>query len=349
MPNEELAIVAANDLIPSTMEAAIQFSERMALAKLVPLHLQKSPADCLRVVLQAARWQMDPFAVADKTSVINNKLMYEGQLVSAVVNARGNLKKKLSYTYTGEGNNRLLVVAGTIQGEDTPREIELTHALAIKINKNGQMGINPDQQMSYIGARIWARRHTPELMLGVYVPDEMDPEDPDMKVVSPAPARPDPASLKRGKSGTSASKKEEPIDIEAKTPPEAAPSKTTEEAPPHLVAAPVALEKDKTYKWPGVNIIEAAPENFGDEAKPAWGCKANVSCEHFTGTVYDLKGAAMAAGPNGLTPSLLPAWRSQVLVTLEVVGKFSKVQKAVIAVVTSVTADEAKQGALGID
>ena len=162
-------------------------------------------------------------------------------------------------------------------------------------------------------------------------------------------ARPDPAALKRGKSGTSASKKEEPIDIEAKTPPEAAPSKTTEEAPPHLVAAPVALEKDKTYKWPGVNIIEAAPENFGDEAKPAWGCKANVSCEHFTGTVYDLKGAVMAAGPNGLTPSLLPAWRSQVLVTLEVVGKFSKVQKAVIAVVTSVTADEAKQGALGID
>lgn len=172
--SNELAL--QSDLVPSTMEQALQFSERMAKGNLIPAHL-KNPADCLRVVLQAATWQLNPFAVADKTSVINGKLMYEGQLVAAVVNARGGLSAKLRYDFAGEGDARILTVSGTLKGETDPRTIELPFALAKKINKNGQMGINPDQQATYIGARLWARRHMPELMLGVYTPDEIDPDE----------------------------------------------------------------------------------------------------------------------------------------------------------------------------
>jgi hypothetical protein len=36
----------------------------------------------------------------------------------------------------------------------------------------------PDQQLAYHGARVWARRHAPELMLGVYSPEEMPDEPP---------------------------------------------------------------------------------------------------------------------------------------------------------------------------
>lgn len=184
------------------MDQALAFAKQMSEARLLPAHLQKSPADCLRVVLQAARWQMDPFAVADKTSIIQNKLMYEGQLVSAVVNARGNLSKRLEYKYTGEGDARVLTVSGTIRGENEARSIELPFSLAKRINKNGQMQLNPDQQAAYIGARIWARRHMPELMLGVYTPDEIDETDSgDPKNVTPeaetaAQTRPEPPPSK---------------------------------------------------------------------------------------------------------------------------------------------------------
>lgn len=192
-------------LAPSTMDQALAFANQMSQARLLPAHLQKSPADCLRVVLQAARWQMDPFAVADKTSIIQNKLMYEGQLVSAVVNARGNLSKRLSYDYAGEGDNRTLTVSGTVKGEAEPRTIELPFSLAKRINKNGQMQTNPDQQAAYIGARIWARRHMPELMLGVYTPDEIDetdepknvtPEGEQPKVERPEPPKRTPRGAK---------------------------------------------------------------------------------------------------------------------------------------------------------
>jgi len=160
----------------ATLVEANEFSLQMSKAKLIPAHLQGSPSDCLRVVMQAAKWGMDPFAVADKTSVISGKLMYEGQLVAAVINTRANLGKRLGYTFSGTGAQRSLTVSGTIRGETEPLTIELTYTQACSINKNGQMQKNPDQQMCYIGARIWARRHMPELMLGVTTADEI-PDD----------------------------------------------------------------------------------------------------------------------------------------------------------------------------
>ena len=189
----------------ATLNEAVEFSSQMAKANLLPAHLKGSPADCLRVVMQASRWEMDPFAVAEKTSVISGKLMYEGQLVSAVVNSRGKLKKRLSYDFAGEGNNRVLTVSGTIASEDEARTITLTHAQACRINKNGQMQANPDQQMCYIGARLWARRHSPELMLGVYTPDEMpDNENGEVDVTPEAERVARAAAPERSKRGAAA-------------------------------------------------------------------------------------------------------------------------------------------------
>jgi len=369
MENAQLAVISSNDLLPSTMEAAIEFSTRMAEAKLVPVHLQKSPADCLRVVLQAARWQMDPFAVADKTSVISGKLMYEGQLMSAVVNSRGKLSKRLEYDFEGEGQSRTLTVRGTVQGEDKERTIILTHALASKINRNGQMSINPDQQMCYIGSRMWARRHTPELMLGVYVPDEMD-EDPapgaEPKNVTPPPVRPDPAALRKGRkaTGVAASKEPEPaVDVNATPAGQPAGDGTAHtvsaEAPAETATpAKVTLEKDKQYTWPNVRIVSAKCEDFGSAGKPRYGCKAEIDCEHFTGTVYDLAGGkedpqATADGTK-MAGKLLPIWKAGHVVTLKVTGKFSKVQKVVIGMVDEITKQavpevEPEPQGLGVD
>lgn len=196
--------------MPTTLEQALVFSEQMSKAQLLPMHLRGKPADCLRVVMQAARWQMDPFSVADKTSVIKDKLMYEGQLVSAVVNARGNLSKRLNYHFDGTANNRVLTVRGTIKGEDEPRDITLTFQQAVSINQNGQMQKNPEQQMTYIGARLWARRHMPELMLGVYSDDEMpDGDDDEPKNVTTeggTAERPAPPARQNRRGGASAAK-----------------------------------------------------------------------------------------------------------------------------------------------
>ena len=159
-------------LVPATMSEAMALANMMATAKLVPTALQKSPADCLMVIQQAIRWNMDPFAVAQECSVIQGKLMHSGKLVAAVINARGNLADRLSFEYDGEGDERTITVIGRIRSEPEARTV--TVKLKDAKTQNVMWQRQPDQQLMYHGSRVWARRHTPELMLGVYSPEEFD-------------------------------------------------------------------------------------------------------------------------------------------------------------------------------
>lgn len=184
-PSPVPAAVRHYGLVPENMAEAIKLAELMASAKLVPAALQSSPADCLMVIQQAIRWDMDPFAVAQECSVIQGKLMHSGKLVAAVVNARGNLTQRLSFEYRGDGDNRTITVSGQLQGEAQPREVVVVFRNARTANTMWQK--QPDQQLMYHATRVWARRHTPELMLGVYSEEEFD-DIPVQHRRPPAPA-----------------------------------------------------------------------------------------------------------------------------------------------------------------
>lgn len=162
----------SNALMPTDMRSAMDLATMMARAKLVPGHLQDKPGDCLLVIEQAMRWGMSPFAVAQSTSVIQGKLMFEGKLVSAAVQSSGILSSRLAYDFDGEGQSRAVIVKATIRGEDEPRTMRVT--LSEAKTTNGMWTKQPDQQLVYFGTRAWARRHTPEIMLGVYAPEEFD-------------------------------------------------------------------------------------------------------------------------------------------------------------------------------
>jgi len=172
------APVGAASLVPATMDQAVRLAEMMAQGRLVPNHLQKSPGDCLMVVEMAMRFGMSPFAVAQCTSVIQGKLMLEGKLVAAALHGSGALETRLDYQYEGEGDTRSVVVSATLAGETAPRT--LTIRLRDVKTSNALWTKQPDQQLAYSGARNWARRYAPEVMLGVYSPEEME--------TTPAPA-----------------------------------------------------------------------------------------------------------------------------------------------------------------
>jgi hypothetical protein len=148
----------------------------MARGKLVPSHLHNSPGDCLMVIEASMRWQMSPFAVAQCTSVIQGKLMFEGKLVAAALNASGILSSRLDYEFSGAGQQRAVIVRATVKGETKPREV--TVFLADAKTSNSLWTKQPDQQLVYAGTRVWARRHAPEVMLGVYAPEEFDRAEP---------------------------------------------------------------------------------------------------------------------------------------------------------------------------
>jgi hypothetical protein len=170
--NAMVTTTGSNAMTPTSMDAAIKLAEMMARGKLVPAHLHNSPGDCLMVVEQALRWQMSPFAVAQCTSVIQGKLMFEGKLVAAALNASGVLSSRLDYEFSGANGQRAVTVRGTLRGETKPRDV--TVFLQDAKTTNGMWVKQPDQQLVYAATRVWARRHAPEVMLGVYAPEEFD-------------------------------------------------------------------------------------------------------------------------------------------------------------------------------
>jgi hypothetical protein len=155
----------------------------MARSTLTPQHLTRDKsgvftleqvvANCFRIVNQALRWGMDPFAVMDETYFVQGRMGYQGKLVVAVVNTRAGLKSRLTATYEGAGDNRKVTVSGTFSGEMEPRTVEWTVAQG-KTEGNAMWKKDPDQKLFYSAAMRWARRHCPEVVLGVSIVEDLE-------------------------------------------------------------------------------------------------------------------------------------------------------------------------------
>lgn len=129
-------------------------------------------ANCFLIVNQALRWGVDPFALAPETYVVSGKLGYQGKLVAAIVNTRAGLKHRLAAKYDGAGDGRRVIISGTFNNEEEPRTIELTLSQAKTANDMWRK--DPDQKLWYSGVTKWARRHCPEVLLGVLTEDDVE-------------------------------------------------------------------------------------------------------------------------------------------------------------------------------
>ncbi|EMJ8526890.1 recombinase RecT [Klebsiella aerogenes] len=181
------------------MDRLVRFATLMADSKAtVPQHLAGKPADCLAVTMQAAQWGMNPFAVAQKTHVVNGTLGYEAQLVNAVVSSSNLLATRLNYRWDGDWSkvngksdkspSLTVTVSAILKGESEPRELTISMAQA-GVRNSPLWEQDPRQQLAYLCVKRWARLHAPDVLLGVYTPDELQEAQPRVeRDITPAPA-----------------------------------------------------------------------------------------------------------------------------------------------------------------
>lgn len=178
----------------------------------VPEHYREKPDVCMAVVMQAARWGMDPFAVAQKTFIVGNSgvLGYEAQLVNAVINTMAPTKDRIHFEWfgaweniigrfvkktSGRGNEYIapnwdlkdedgvgVRAWATLKGESEPRELVLMLSQA-QVRNSTLWASDPRQQLAYLAVKRWARLYCPDVILGVYTPDEL--EEREEKVINP--------------------------------------------------------------------------------------------------------------------------------------------------------------------
>ena len=192
METSAMVASAAVAFLPATMAEAMELAKLMASSNFMPKHLRGVPGDCLAVVLQSMRWGMDPFAVGNKTYFVNDRMAYEAQLVNAVVNTSRVLEGRLTIEWDGEGEQLTCKVTGKIKGDPEPKTV-WQELRSIKIRNSPLWVSSPRQQLGYYTSRMWGRLHTPEVLMGVYTPDEMYEEEqrqPDGSYVAAPKERP---------------------------------------------------------------------------------------------------------------------------------------------------------------
>jgi hypothetical protein len=178
----------------NNLDKALTLATQMAEARLtIPKHLVGNVGDCLAIVTQAMLWNMNPFAVAQKTHIVNGTLGYEAQLVNAVVQNSGAVRGAPVYEYRGEGNSLECRVGFVLR-----RQAKVTFGEWLSINapttKNSPLWkTNPKQQLGYLQIKNWARAYCPGAILGVYTVDELADGLADAAVDAAATPSPAPA------------------------------------------------------------------------------------------------------------------------------------------------------------
>jgi len=189
-------------LNPQVMEQMQGLANMMASGKsTVPKHLQQSPGDCFAIIMQAAQWRMNPFAVAQKTHIVNGVLGYEAQLVNAVISSSNAIVGRFHYEYKGDWSSdadpkSFVRVGALIKGEDEITWGEWLSPATVKTKNSPLWKTAPKQQSAYLVLKYWARIYCPSVILGVYTPEEVEDKKQDEREINPTATTSRAAALK---------------------------------------------------------------------------------------------------------------------------------------------------------
>lgn len=155
---------------------------------------------CTAIIIQATQWGMNPYGVASKTHVIKGNFAYEAQLINAVICNNSSIDGRFHFDYFGNwdkiaekkpvfkmvnGKNRTVRgwsdfeekglavrVGAKISGEDKITWGNKVFLSMVSIRNSGLWVTKPDQQLSYLAIKYWARLYAPSAMLGIYDKEE---------------------------------------------------------------------------------------------------------------------------------------------------------------------------------
>lgn len=180
---------------PQVIQQLQNFANLMASGKCtVPQHLRGSEGDCMAIAMQSAQWGMNPFAVAQKTHLVNGTLGYEAQLVNAVIASSSAIEGRFHYEYSGDWDKQNSPDAAVRAGAILKGESDITWGewlfIAKVSTKNSPLWKTaPKQQAAYLAVKYWARLYAPQVILGVYTNDELEgPNAIKERELNPTPA-----------------------------------------------------------------------------------------------------------------------------------------------------------------
>lgn len=160
----------------ATMADIIESAKLMSQAGFaIRKHFRGNPGACMAVIQQSLRWQMDAYAVANRSYFVNDQLAFESSVIQAVILVNAPIKGRIKYEFSGEGADRKCRAWARLRDEpDEIVEYTSPRFADIKPQNSPLWKADPDQQHCYYSGRALCRRHFPEVLLGVLDREEAE-------------------------------------------------------------------------------------------------------------------------------------------------------------------------------
>lgn len=167
-----------------TFTHMVNLANNLSAGELLPTHFKKRPSDLLRLCEISARTGISVFALMDECYLVQGKFAYSGKMIAAMVNLSPRIEGSLKYMFINADlpcdqkkhwHDLSIIVSGRLVGEDFEREVIVPWTLGFSDSKGApeRWRNDPQQMLCYYGARVWARRHAPEVIAGLVSVDEI--------------------------------------------------------------------------------------------------------------------------------------------------------------------------------
>ena len=164
-------------LMPQDLESLKELANLMAKGgPTIGKSFQGQPGACAAIIMQAVRYNMDPFALSLEAYMVNGSLGYSGKMIAGIVQSHPSLIGKLRFSYSGdiEKRTRQVTISGMFRGETEPHELTTPMLKDIRPQNSPLWKSDPDQQLGYYGARAWGRRYASDIMAGLISHEEAE-------------------------------------------------------------------------------------------------------------------------------------------------------------------------------
>lgn len=166
-------------ITPKSLSEAKQLADTLSAARTIPEALQKSPADCMAIVLAGAELGLAPMQSIRALVLIKGKPTLSADAMGALVKSRRELCKYLTLKHS-DGTRATYETLR--EGDPTPTTMSFTidEAKAAGLAGNDNWRKFPAAMLRARALSAICRAVYPDLLLGVYDPDELRNEPRDV-------------------------------------------------------------------------------------------------------------------------------------------------------------------------
>lgn len=210
-------------MIPTDGKDLMDKANTMASAGFMVKDIFRNNAGaCAGLIMLCAPYRINPFQASWKCyqTKPDAPLAFEAQFVMAMINTAAPIAGRLKFAFEGEGPTRCCIVTAVDRDSGEALEYRSPMKKDIGVQNSPLWKNDPDQQLSYFSARSFARRHYPEILLGVYDREEIETSAP-IRDVTPG-QRNNPAEQSNSILAALPEIQEEPLIMEAAREPEEA-------------------------------------------------------------------------------------------------------------------------------